>query len=670
MEKELDVVLIIGTSLNSSRTVRKIITDLCVQSDSADIYIPSHEIRKQGFKAIIITGDALHPLSEEDKIRFDEDILELGIPILGICTGMELIVSCLGGTVVREQIDEPRISAINIETPCRLYQGLKNVQKVCMTSSIRFEMIPDYLDINTEARTEIASISCEDDELYAVLFQPELPGTENGIEIFKNFLFEIANIKPNYTMDFRISMIERTMKRVKPKDTVICLVSGGLDSTVCAVMVNKTLKNTKYFLLIDHGFLRQDEAVKVRRSLGEFGIDVIVMDETHRFLNSSTFIKPYINYRLLEETDTLKNTQIADCKRQIIGNVFVNVLQRFLSEKGIDIQDVMLVNGTLKLDFDESGSSSMCEVKEFHSFSYNFKLLRQSRKLLEPLKFFYKDEVRKIAFHIGLPESIYNCASFPGPGLAIRVICQEEAEYKVQDGPSDDEAFAEFVANFKSRSSSDEKYARIIKKILTPAEFDSLMKATDENYKIRAFLIPVLTTSFHNGYRSVKNCVVFSSNHTKIRWSSFEIISKIISKYSNGVNRVVYAFGPEIIFPVKAVTITGLTPRPIELVRKAQKIVDDIMEKEKLKIISIFAVILIPIQFDLPDCMGLPFLQHSLVLRPFITDDFVIGVPALPGRDFDEAIIHQISDEVSSLPGISRVLYDLTPKPPATIEWE
>ena len=352
--------------------------------------------------AIIFSGGP-NSVIGEDSPKIDRKIYKLGIPILGICYGMQLMASQLpGGKVTKAEQGEYGKAKINILKDEGLFNDIENKSQVWMSHWDRVEKIPDGFEItaNTEITPSAAMQNVEKD-FYGVQFHPEVVHTVEGKNIIHNFLFKISKLKADWNMADYINEELDEIRSQVGDSKVICGLSGGVDSSVASALVYRAIKDNLTCIFVDHGLLRKGEAEQVRRTFSEeFNIPLIYVDARDRFLNK------------------LEGISDPEEKRKIIGNEFIRVFE----EEAGKLEDAeYLVQGTIYSDVIESGGADeAATIKSHHNVgglpeNMNF-------KLVEPLRFLFKDEVRKIGEVLGLPDEIVWRQPFPGPGLAIRII--------------------------------------------------------------------------------------------------------------------------------------------------------------------------------------------------------------------------------------------------------
>jgi GMP synthase (glutamine-hydrolysing) len=357
--------------------------------------------KEKNLKGIVLSGGP-SSVFDEDAPQLDEKILELNVPVLGICYGLQLIANVLGGKVEKGKKREYGRAVIEIKDSSDLFKGLDEKQKVWMSHGDFVVKLPDnYKTMATTESIPYAAIKNPEKKIYGLQFHPEVVHTENGKIMLKNFLFDICGCKGTWTSESFISTSVKQIKDMVGDGRVICGVSGGVDSFVCAVLVNKAIGDQLTSIFIDNGLLRKNEESEVIETFKKLNMNLDFVDASERFLSE------------------LKGVTDPEEKRKIIGRVFIEVFEKEAKRIGkVDF----LAQGTLYPDLIESISfkGPSATIKSHHNVGGLPEIM--NLKLIEPLKELFKDEVRRIGKELGLPEKILGRHPFPGPGLAVRVI--------------------------------------------------------------------------------------------------------------------------------------------------------------------------------------------------------------------------------------------------------
>uniref|UniRef100_A0A7V4N400 GMP synthase [glutamine-hydrolyzing] n=1 Tax=Thermodesulfobacterium geofontis TaxID=1295609 RepID=A0A7V4N400_9BACT len=403
-------VLVIDFGSQTTQLIARRIRELGVYSEIKSCFVSLEEIKNFSPSGIIFSGG---PSSVYDKNAplINKEIFDLKIPILGICYGVQLITYILGGAVEKSDKREFGPAYIEILKTNKLFKGLKKSKKykVWMSHSDRIEKLPEgfYALAKTE-NSPFAAIAHENKALYGVQFHPEVIHTEIGTKILNNFLFEVCKCKSDWNMP---SFIEETIKYirnlVKDEEKVICALSGGIDSTVTAILVHKAISDRLIPIFVNNGLLRKNEPEEVLDLMRSLGLKVHYVDAGYTFLSR------------------LKGIKDPEEKRRIIGETFIEIFEKE-AKKFENVR--YLAQGTLYPDVIESTSfrGPSVTIKTHHNVGALPE--KMNLKLIEPLRELFKDEVRKIAELLGLPKHIVWRQPFPGPGLAVRIIGEIDEE--------------------------------------------------------------------------------------------------------------------------------------------------------------------------------------------------------------------------------------------------
>ncbi len=399
-----DRILVIDFGSQTTQLIARRVRELHVYSEIKPCTASLEEIKAFGAKGIILSGGPAS-VYDEGAPTIPREVFELGVPVLGICYGMQLMTFILGGKVEESSKREYGPADLTILDTEDLFYGLDTSRKyrVWMSHGDRVEeLAPGFESIAKSENSPYASVRNKEKSLFGVQFHPEVAHTEIGREVLANFVLRICKCEPTWTMrSFIDRVVEEVRAKVSPEEKVICALSGGIDSTVTAVLVHKAIGDRLVCIFVNNGLLRKGEVESVLNLMRSLGLNVRYVDASERFLE-----------RLKGVTDPEK-------KRLIIGHTFIEIFEEEAKKVG---RVTYLAQGTLYPDVIESVSfkGPSATIKTHHNVGALPE--RMKLKLIEPLRELFKDEVREIAKELGLPEDIIYRQPFPGPGLAIRIL--------------------------------------------------------------------------------------------------------------------------------------------------------------------------------------------------------------------------------------------------------
>lgn len=498
MENELVIVLDFGGQYNQliSRRVR----ESNVYSEVMSYETPISEIKEKNPIGIIFTGGP-SVVTEEGAPTVSKEIFELGIPILGICYGAQLIAHVNGGEVAPSDEREYGKAHLEVVKDSPLFDGV-NKDTVCWMSHTYFikEVPKDFSVLGVTKTCPSAVIANEEKKIYGVQFHLEVVHTEEGDKMLKNFLYNICNAKKDWIInDFATDMVQKLKEKIGDKK-VLCALSGGVDSTVASVMIHKAIGDNLINVFVDHGLLRQDEGDEVEKLFKDtYGMNFIRVNAKDRFLGK------------------LKGVSDPETKRKIIGEEFIRVFE----EEGKKIGSVdFLVQGTIYPDVIESGTKHSAVIKSHHNVG-GLPDVIDFEEIIEPLRDLFKDEVRAVGIALGIPEELVYRQPFPGPGLAIRCM-GEVTEEKLDLIRKTDYIFRDEVKKAGLERDIWQYFT-----VLTGIRSVGVMG--DER-----------TYSHTIALRGVNSVDAMSCNFAKIPYDVLEKVSTRIVNECKDVNRIVY----------------------------------------------------------------------------------------------------------------------------------
>lgn len=533
-----------------------------------------------GRKGIIISGGP-NSVYEPGSPTIDPRVLGAGIPVLGICYGQQLIAHLLDGFVRKGEVGEYGPATIEVQCKEGLFAGLGRCEQVWMSHRDQVERVPAGFAVLASTSTcPVAAMGDHGRRLFGLQFHPEVVHTPRGGQLLANFVFNIAGCERDWDPRGRVALLEERIREVAGGRNVFFFVSGGVDSSVAYQLCVRALgRNRVHGAYVDTGLMREGETEFVRRAL-----DVAVVDAREEFLTA------------------LAGVVEPEQKRHIIGEQFVAVQERVLNSGHYLDGDWILGQGTIYPDTIESGGTARADViKTHHNRVAGIQKLIDEGRIIEPLTSFYKDEVREIGRELGLPAELLDRHPFPGPGLAIRLLCarQDEPLEALPDG----------------------------------------------------WLVPVHSVGVQGDSRSYRPVMAVES-------LDLAVAAELINR-ERRVNRVVGLVGSNAPLGEQKVREAHLTAARLERLRRADAVVRRLSHEAGFDHeVWQFPVVVIP--------CGTAERPDSVVLRPVHSvDGMTAQVVLMP-----EELRQRITEQLLQLEGVCAVFYDLTHKPPGTIEWE
>ena len=497
-----EVVLVIDFGAQYSEVIARRVRECNVYCEVLPWNTPIAVIRSKNPVAIILSGGP-SSVYLENSPRVDKSIFDLGVPVLGICYGMQLMVTLLGGIVVPAQSERGREYGKAITTfnkDCPIFKGLPEKSVTWMSHGDHTARIPEGFEISAHTKNcGNAGIFNKEKNFYGVQFHPEVGHTKYGKEMIKKFLNDVCHVKNDWSMkDYYRQAIEEIKEEVGNKKVLLAL-SGGVDSSVAAVLLSNAIGKNLTCVYVDHGFMRKNETEQIESYFSKFDLNFIKVDAKKEFL------------------DALKGVTEPEEKRHIIGKKFIDVFSKVASElKGIDY----LAQGTIYPDVIESGSINGNTIKSHHNVGGLPEHL-PFKKIIEPLSKLFKDEIRQLGLEMGIDEALVFRQPFPGPGLAVRII-GEITEEKLNMLKEADYIFREVIAKNKYQKNISQYFA-----VLT-------------NLKSVGVMGDMRTYQYAIALRAVSTDDFMTANYCRLPYKILDEASRRIVNEVKGVNRVVY----------------------------------------------------------------------------------------------------------------------------------
>ncbi|MBQ3969925.1 MAG: glutamine-hydrolyzing GMP synthase, partial [Clostridia bacterium] len=509
MQKE-ELILILDFCGQYNQLIARRVRECNVYCEIVRHDISAAEVKQRGAKGVIFTGGPASVYGD-DAPKCDPEIFNIGIPVLGICYGMQIMTHTLGGKVERADVREYGETEVNFEKS-ELFDGFGD-KNVCLMSHTDYvDKLPDgFVKIANTPSCPFAGIENKEKKFYGIQFHPEVNNTVDGIKIIDNFVKKICTCSGSWKMS---SFAKETVKALKEKigdGKALCALSGGVDSSVAAALLNEAIGENLTCIFVDHGLLRKNEGDEVEEVFGKrFKSKFIRVDAEQRFLSK------------------LAGVDDPEKKRKIIGEEFIKVFEE--EAKKIGAVDY-LVQGTIYPDVVESGKGIGATIKSHHNVG-GLPDYVDFKEIVEPLRDLFKDEVRKVGRELGIPDYLVDRQPFPGPGLAIRVIGDITKE-KLDILREADYIFREEMERDGINNEANQYFAALT------------------NVKSVGVMGDYRTYDYMVALRAVTTVDFMTATFTRVPYETLERVSSRIVNEVKHVNRVVY-------------DITGKPPATIE----------------------------------------------------------------------------------------------------------
>ena len=540
---------------------------------------------------------------------YNPDILVMGKPMLGLCYGHQLLCHRLGGQVEMGETHEFGAAYLNVHKTEGVLTGLDARERVWMSHRDHVAALPPgFAVLGATEDCPVAAMGDAERKIYGLQFHPEVTHTVRGMDILDNFA-ALCSAERNWTMErYTEETIERIQEQTQGRN-VFLFVSGGVDSSVAFLLLNRALGAERVLgLHIDNGFMREGETAMVERLMKGAGLhNLEVVDASAEFLAATEGIAE------------------PEEKRRRIGEEFIRVRDRALAALALDPDEWLLGQGTLYTDTIESGGTENAAViKTHHNRVGVIDQLLAEGKVVEPLDQLYKDEARTLGETLGLPHHLVWRHPFPGPGLAVRALCS--------DGPDAEDADSGL-------------------ELETVAEAQKVAAT----FGLALDVLPLRSVGVQGDSRTYAHPAVVTGQR---EWKTLEALSTELTNNFPSINRVIYLLGPTP-RPQQNIKAGYLTRDRLDLLRRADAINMEALERHGLmEEVTQMPTVLLPLSSD--------GVQESVVLRPIATSDFMTArFCPLP-----QAFLDDVCERLLALAGIEAVFYDITHKPPGTVEWE
>jgi GMP synthase (glutamine-hydrolysing) len=577
---------------------------LGVYSEILDGEVAAADLRE--YKGVILSGGPAS-VRADDSVKCDKGIFELGVPILGICYGHQLMAHSLGANVEPGKVQEYGSAEVQFSGHEGIFAGISDTETAWMSHFDQVADVPEGFSVlGSSEDCKVAAMADTERGFYGIQFHPEVTHTPCGNTILENFV-GLTGAKREWNIDSYIEDISAEIKTRVGDKKVFLMISGGVDSTVAFMLLAKALGQDRlYGLFVDIGFMRKNERKEVEEALKKLGVENLhVYDAGDEYF------------------EALKGVYEPEKKRVIIGDLFLDIQEKVSNDLNLNPDEWILAQGTIYPDTIETGGTKHADkIKTHHNRVEKIQKLIDEGKVIEPLAQLYKDEVRLVGERLGLSEEMVWRHPFPGPGLAVRCLCA-----KKEDWPEDVESLEEKMAGLS------------------------------EKHGMKVRVLPIKSVGVQGDERSYRHPVCVYGEPKS--WEYLNTLATQMTNQFNEVNRCIFGLGMQDIAKLSTHS-DSLTKERISLLQEADRIVMDYLKEVNIdREIWQFPTVLIPLSVDSQN-------KESLVLRPVCSEE------AMTANFYrmDFAKLEELRKRLSTLPGISAVFYDITNKPPGTIEWE
>lgn len=559
---------------------------------------------------VIISGG---PNSVNDqKLPYDPAVFDLPVPILGLCYGHQLMAHHYGGVVTPAHNREYGKATLTVKQPGDILNLLAEQEQVWMSHWDSVTEVPNGFEVvGVTDDCPVGAMANTEKRRYGLQFHPEVHHSENGMQVLRNFVFDICGAEENWSMQEYLEELKERIRTHVGDRNVFLFVSGGVDSSVAFALLEDILgKKRVYGLHVDNGFMRLNESQHVAEALASAGFDDLhVVDASEDFLNATAgLVDP-------EE------------KRKAIGKTFLDVQKRVFDSLDFNPDEWMLGQGTIYPDTIETGGTEASDtIKTHHNRVDEVMEMIKEGRVIEPLADLYKDEVRALGRELGLSDELIDRWPFPGPGLSIRTLCSSGDEHTIENGEGVEQNIQEVMGDVEHLS---------------------------------AGVLPLRSVGVQGDFRSYEHpAVVVPDEQYEIDWAELDAVSVALTNGVSGINRVIYFLGGDVDPFDPHTPKATLTQERLDVLREADNVVNTVIEDNAAHdTIWQFPVILVPLSYN-----G----GESVVLRPIVSEEaMTVNFYPMP-----QDIVEELTSRLLAIEGIDAVFYDITNKPPATIEWE